>query len=94
MQEIRDYVKSVQGFRQDGTDGKGTQNYGLAKNVIEGVTAIVNKYGKVIVLEDDLVTNRYFLLFMNDGLDRYQNEQKVTGITGFSHFRGYFFLPV
>ena len=69
------------------------QNYGLAKNVIEGVTAIVNKYGKVIVLEDDLVTNRYFLLFMNDGLDRYQNEQKVTGITGFSHFGDTFSYP-
>ena len=85
VQEIRDYVKSVQGFRQVELTAR-EQNYGLAKNVIEGVTAIVNKYGKVIVLEDDLVTNRYFLLFMNDGLDRYQNEQKVTGITGFSHF--------
>lgn len=92
MQEIRDYVKSVQGFRQVELTAR-KQNYGLAKNVIEGVTAIVNKYGKVIVLEDDLVTNRYFLLFMNDGLDRYQNEQKVTGITGFSHFGDTFSYP-
>ena len=61
-----------------------TENYGLAKNVIEGVTEIVNQYGKVIVLEDDLVTNRYFLRFMNDGLVRYENEKKVTGVTGFS----------
>lgn len=60
VQEIRDYVKSVQGFRQVELTAR-EQNYGLAKNVIEGVTAIVNKYGKVIVLEDDLVTNRYFL---------------------------------
>ena len=92
VQEIRDYVKSVQGFRQVELTAR-EQNYGLAKNVIEGVTAIVNKYGKVIVLEDDLVTNRYFLLFMNDGLDRYQNEQKVTGITGFSHFGDTFSYP-
>ena len=56
VQEIRDYVKSVQGFRQVELTAR-EQNYGLAKNVIEGVTAIVNKYGKVIVLEDDLVTN-------------------------------------
>ena len=90
VQEIRDYVKSVQGFRQVELTAR-EQNYGLAKNVIEGVTAIVNKYGKVIVLEDDLITNRYFLLFMNDGLDRYQNEQKVTGITGFSHFGDTFY---
>ena len=43
MQEIRDYVKSVQGFRQVELTAR-EQNYGLAKNVIEGVTAIVNKY--------------------------------------------------
>ena len=30
---------------------------------------------------------------MNDGLDRYQNEQKVTGITGFSHFGDTFSYP-
>lgn len=62
------------------------ENYGLARNVIEGVTEIVNRYGRVIVLEDDLVTNRYFLRFMNDGLDRYEKEKQVTGVTGFSLF--------
>lgn len=92
VQEIRDYVKTVQGFRHVELTAR-EQNYGLAKNVIEGVTAIVNKYGKVIVLEDDLVTNRYFLLFMNDGLDRYEQEKKVTGITGFSHFGDTFSYP-
>ena len=45
VQEIRDYVKTVQGFRHVELTAR-EQNYGLAKNVIEGVTAIVNKYGK------------------------------------------------
>ena len=49
VQEIRDYVKSVQGFRQVELTAR-EQNYGLAKNVIEGVTAIVNKYGKGILI--------------------------------------------
>ena len=31
------------------------RNWGLADNVVDGVTEIVNKYGRVIVLEDDLV---------------------------------------
>jgi predicted nucleotide-binding protein (sugar kinase/HSP70/actin superfamily) len=30
-----------------------THNYGLAANVIDGVSEIVNSHGKVIVLEDD-----------------------------------------
>ena len=35
-------------------------NKGLARSIIEGVTEIINKFGKVIVLEDDLVTGKYF----------------------------------
>lgn len=83
VQEIRDYVQTVTGFRQVFLTVR-TQNYGLARNVIEGVTEIINRCGKVIVLEDDLVTNPYFLQFMNDGLKRYQDQKRVTGVTGYS----------
>lgn len=85
VQEIREYVGTITGFRSVVLTAR-EQNYGLARNVIEGVTEIVNRYGTVIVLEDDLVTNRYFLRYMNDGLARYEKEPRVTGITGFSHF--------
>lgn len=62
------------------------ENCGLAKNIIEGVTEIANRYGKVIVLEDDLITNKFFLRFMNDGLDRYENVEQVKGVSGYSFF--------
>ena len=39
-------------------------NWGLANSIIDGVTTIINKYGKIIVLEDDLVTSKYFLTFL------------------------------
>lgn len=83
VQQIRDYAAAVKGFASVTLIAR-EENYGLARNVIEGATEIVNRCGKVIVLEDDLVTNRYFLRFMNDGLDRYQNEKQVTGVTGYS----------
>lgn len=85
VHKIRDYVQSVTGFCHVTLTARVT-NYGLAKNVIEGVTEIIDRYGKVIVLEDDLVTNRFFLRFMNDALCRYEAERRVTGVTGFSHF--------
>lgn len=93
VNEIRRFVEQeVKGF-QSVTLIARTENYGLARNVIEGVTQIVNRYGRVIVLEDDLVTNPYFLRFMNDGLERYENEERVTGVTGFSHFGDEVELP-
>lgn len=84
VEQIRSYVEQqVNGFNNVTLISR-NENYGLARNVIEGVTEIVNQYGKVIVLEDDLRTNPFFLRFMNDGLNQYQEEKKVTGVTGYS----------
>lgn len=59
------------------------KNKGLADSIIDGVTEIVNKYGKIIVLEDDLVTSIGFLKYMNDALDLYEFEEKVMHISGY-----------
>jgi acetyltransferase-like isoleucine patch superfamily enzyme len=62
---------------------KRDHNYGLADNIVDGVTTIVNKYGKIIVLEDDIVTSPGFLKYMNDALDLYENEDKVMHISAY-----------
>lgn len=59
------------------------ENKGLADSIIIGVTETVNKYGKVIVLEDDLNTSPYFLQYMNDALSLYEDEEKVMHISGY-----------
>lgn len=58
------------------------KNLGLAASIISGVTEITNKYGKVIVLEDDIVTGKYFLEYMNKALEIYKNNPNVWHITG------------
>jgi|TARA_R110002020_G_scaffold63136_3_gene168433 FkbM family methyltransferase len=58
-------------------------NLGLANSVIQGVTQVIEKHGKVVVLEDDILTGTYFLKFMNEALDLYKNEQKVFGVSGY-----------
>lgn len=52
-------------------------NWGLADNIIEAVTRFTREYGKVIVVEDDLVVAPYFLQFMNDALETYKDEPHV-----------------
>lgn len=59
-------------------------NKGLIKSIIGGVTQVVNKYGKVIVLEDDILTSPGFLEFMNNALDFYEETDQVMHISGFS----------
>jgi hypothetical protein len=58
-------------------------NKGLAASIISGVTEILEKHGKVIVLEDDLKTSAGFLRYMNDALDFYDSEEKVMHISGY-----------
>lgn len=82
VQEVRSYLKTIDGFKKI-TIIERDENLGLANNIIDGVTSIVNKYGKVIVLEDDLVTSPYFLRFMNEALERYKEEEKVMHISGY-----------
>ena len=76
VNEVRNYIRTIQGFQQI-TLMERSENWGLARNIIDGVTTQVNQYGKVIVLEDDLVVAPYFLQFMNDALEVYKDEPKV-----------------
>ena len=58
-------------------------NKGLAASIINGVTEIVNKHGKIIVLEDDIVPTTGFLKYMNEALELYEFEEKVMHISSF-----------
>jgi hypothetical protein len=84
VQEVRDYIKSIDGFKKI-TIIERDRNWGLANSIIDGVSTIINQYGKVIVLEDDLVTSPYFLKYMNDALEFYQHEPKVMHISGWNY---------
>lgn len=59
------------------------ENKGLAASVISGINSTINKYGKVIVLEDDLITTTTFLEFMNLSLEKYKNNNSVFQISGY-----------
>lgn len=76
VDEVRNFIRSVRGFKNI-TITERTENWGLARNIIDGVTTLVNRYGRVIVLEDDLVVSPYFLKFMNDALETYKDEERV-----------------
>jgi len=85
VDKLRSYLKTINGFKSV-TIIERSENYYIEKNIIEGVTEILYKYGKIIVLEDDVLTNKYYLEYMNDSLNRYENEQRVMHISSMNHF--------
>lgn len=57
------------------------ENKGLANSIIDGVSQVIKEYGRVIVLEDDLITSPFFLKFMNEALDFYCNYPSVFSVS-------------
>ncbi|MFT4031272.1 MAG: glycosyltransferase [Siphonobacter sp.] len=82
VEDVRQFIKSIQGFKSVHIV-ESIDNKGLAKSIIYAVSEIINQYGKVIVLEDDLLLSSNFLTFMNKSLDFYENNPKVYSISGF-----------
>lgn len=82
VREVRQYIHQIEGFKSI-TIVERENNIGLARSIIDGVTKVVNMYGRIIVLEDDLVTSPYFLNFMNMALETYQDDDKVMHISGY-----------
>lgn len=76
VKEVRAFIRSIQGFKKI-TITERAENCGLARSIIDGVTTQINRYGRVIVLEDDLVVAPHFLQFMNDALETYRDEERV-----------------
>jgi hypothetical protein len=79
---VRRIVKSVTGFDKISVRYQ-PKNLGLARSIIAGVTELSAAYGRVIVLEDDLVVAPGFLTFMNHALQRYEHEPRVMQVSGY-----------
>jgi len=82
VESVRTYIKSVSGFKAI-TIVEREHNWGLANSIIDGVSRLCDEYGRVIVVEDDIVTTPNFLTFMNEALDLYVNDEKVMHISGY-----------
>lgn len=96
-EQVRELARSATGFRQV-TVVERPENLGLARSLIGGISQMLESRGSVIVVEDDLLTSPFFLRYMNDGLQRYADDEGVFSLCGYSYpvwrdLPGPFFLP-
>lgn len=81
---VREYVKTIAGFKTV-TYHFSEQNKKLGPSIIAGVTEVMNQYGRAIVIEDDLIASRNMLAYVNQGLDKYENNKEVFSISAYSN---------
>ncbi|MDG5469932.1 glycosyltransferase family A protein [Deltaproteobacteria bacterium IMCC39524] len=82
VEQVRDYVRGIAGFRSVEIVER-AENIGLACSIISGITEVLNHADRVVVLEDDIVTSRYFLRYMNDALEHYKAVDRVMHVSGY-----------
>ncbi len=83
VEEVRNYIRTIKSFNKIEITER-EKNFGLANSVISGVTEVIESFGKVIVLEDDMISSPFFLKYMNEVLNIFENEQRIFSVTGYT----------
>jgi hypothetical protein len=81
---VREHLRSLTGFRSVTLVERET-NMGLANSVIAGVTEVLTRSPSVVVMEDDLLTTRNFLAFVNAALVTYEGRPDIFSVTGYNY---------
>lgn len=82
--QVREYLKTIKGFKKIRII-EYPQNLGTGNGIINGINEAFSQHDKIIVLEDDMITSKYFLKFMNEALDFYKDEDRVVSINGYTY---------
>lgn len=82
--EVRQLIHEIEGFKSVEIIER-TENMGLANSIIDGVSKLLKEYGRIIVLEDDLITSPYTLRYFNEALDHYEQEEQVMHIGAYMY---------
>jgi hypothetical protein len=80
VRRVREILHTTNGFRGVRIHERKTR-YGLAKNILSGVSEVLEEFGKVIVLEDDLITHPAFLRYMNGALNTYTSDSRILSVS-------------
>ena len=82
--KVRKYLREIQGFKKKKIILR-NKNYGLAKNIVNGVSEVMKNHSQAIILEDDILVSKYFLDYMNSSLNLYKKKKNIWHISGWNY---------
>lgn len=98
INSVRKVVKSKKWCKENNIIER-EKNLGMADSTVFAITDIINRYGKAIILEDDILISPFLITYLNEGLNLFQNNLEIGSINGFAedfvqsrHFPSYFLL--
>ena len=69
--------------RHGATQHDAPTNLGLRRSIVAGITGILEKNDRVIVLEDDLILSPSFITFIDGALEAYKNRENIVQVSGY-----------
>ena len=78
---VREYLKTIDGFKNITVFER--KKNSIAINNLSGIKYLLDNYGKMIFLEEDIVTAPGFLKYINDALEFYKDDDRILSITGY-----------
>jgi hypothetical protein len=80
VDQVRAYAKSLSTGFKSVTIIERETNFGLSRSITDGVGRLCRQYGRVAVVEDDVLVSQYFLSWVNAALDKYQHDERVLSV--------------
>jgi len=78
---VRNIIKNIHGFKSKKIFFR-KKNFGLYKNITTGLDTVFTSNDKAIILEDDILVNKFFLKYLNNALQIYKTDRNVSSIHG------------
>lgn len=84
IEEIRESVNQIKGFKEVIGIFR-EENQGSHRSILGAIGQVVDKHGKIIFLEDDIIASKYFLKFMNECLEKFKDRKEIFGACAYSY---------
>jgi hypothetical protein len=81
VEAVRSYLRTITGFKEIHIFERKKNN--RTANNRRGIRMLLNRFGKAIFLEEDIVTAPGFLTFMNQALNNYESNDRIFSVVGF-----------
>jgi len=82
VKAVRDYIRTICGFKKVYVIERKKNN--IVFNNRDGMRLLLNNFGKMIWLEEDVITAPGFLTFLNEALEYYKNNKRIISISAYT----------
>ncbi len=85
IDSVEKIIKSYSGNFKKLTINRSEKNLSTGTTQRINISNVLSKHENIIVLEDDVCVSKYFLEYMNKGLEKYKDFKKVWQINGYNY---------